>query len=156
MLQPSGTKGLDYGGKTTLLDTIKILQPLWGGNNKYTYSDSIARCWRNADILPVSWNADINNNIGSQLLSNNNKQISLVQCNKLCFLFEQIQVKVSADDSGDTVMLSTFSNSLAYETAINSSDLQVMTLAWNTVEDDPDVIDAEKLMMNYYQLENCM
>ena len=71
-------KGLDYGGKATLLDAMKILQPLWDGDNKYAYSDSSARCWQKADILPASWNADINNNVGSKSLSNNNKRISLV------------------------------------------------------------------------------
>ena len=122
---------------------MKILQPLWDGDNKYVYSDSIARCWWKADILPASWNADINNNVGSKLLSNNIKRISSVQCNELCSLFERIQFKVSAHDSGDSKMLSTFTDLFAYETPMNSSDLQDMALAWNNAEDDPDVIDAE-------------
>ena len=121
-------KGLDYGGKATLLDAMQILLPLWDGDNKYAYSDSIACCWRKADILPASWNADININVGSQSLSNNKKQISLIQCSELCSLFQQIQVKVSADDSGDTNMLSTFTDSFAYETPMNLSDLQVMAV----------------------------
>ena len=98
---------------------------------------------RSLDILPVSWNTDINNNIDSQSLSNKNKQIASVQSNALCSLFDRNRVKVSADDSSDTVMLSTFSNSFAYKNAMNLSDLQVMATAWNTAEDDADVIDAE-------------
>ena len=42
--QPRGMKGLDYDGKATLLDAMKILQPLWDGDKKYAYLDSIARC----------------------------------------------------------------------------------------------------------------
>ena len=69
--QPRGMKGFDYGGKAILLDAMKILQPLWDGDKKYAYLDLIARCWQKADILPASWIADINNNVGSQSLSKN-------------------------------------------------------------------------------------
>ena len=48
-----------------------------------------------------------------------------------------------ADDSGDTEMLSTFTDSFAYEAQMNSLDLQVMAVAWITAENDPDGIDVE-------------
>ena len=62
-LQPSAMKGLDYGGQATVLNAMKILQQSWEWDHKYAYSHSIACCWRKADILPASWNTDINNTL---------------------------------------------------------------------------------------------
>ena len=37
----SGMKGLDYGGKATVLDAMKILQQLWEDDHKYAYIRSL-------------------------------------------------------------------------------------------------------------------
>ena len=93
-LQKAGCRGLAYGGKATVLDAIDILHGIWDGDNKYARKESIGRCWRKAEILPLSWNVEINNNVGSNSLSTNDKQVTIEQCAELCSLFEAIRVKV--------------------------------------------------------------
>ena len=57
-------KELNYDGEAHLLDAMQILLVIWKGDNKYARDGSIVRCSRRADILSVSWNADINNDVG--------------------------------------------------------------------------------------------
>ena len=40
---------------------------------KYVSDWSDFHCWRKADILSVTWNADINNNVGSATLAHRKK-----------------------------------------------------------------------------------
>ena len=63
-LQRVGYKGLMYGGKATLLDATTILKEMWDADNTYARSDGILRCWRKANILPISWELDIENAVG--------------------------------------------------------------------------------------------
>jgi hypothetical protein len=47
-------KGLDVGGKATILDTMILLLKVWNDDSKYASPEAIKRCWRKADILPAS------------------------------------------------------------------------------------------------------
>jgi hypothetical protein len=44
MKMKRGCKGVDYGGKSHLLDTMKILDSIWSNNNRYAREDGIQRC----------------------------------------------------------------------------------------------------------------
>ena len=44
---------------------MELLKSVWEGE-KYVSKESISRWWRKADILPVTWNSDINNNVVSE------------------------------------------------------------------------------------------
>jgi hypothetical protein len=41
MKMKRGCKGVDYGGKPRLLDTMKILDSIWSKNNRYAREDGI-------------------------------------------------------------------------------------------------------------------
>jgi hypothetical protein len=69
-------QGLAYGGKATVLDAVEILNEIWNNDGKYATTDGIMCCWRKADILPISWEANINNEVGSHSLANRDKTIS--------------------------------------------------------------------------------
>jgi hypothetical protein len=44
---------------------MRILKSIWEDDEgKYARVDGIKRCWRKANILPVSWECDINNDVG--------------------------------------------------------------------------------------------
>ena len=47
-----GCRGLDVGGKATLLDAMNILNEIWNKDGKYAEKDSIQRSWRKANIYP--------------------------------------------------------------------------------------------------------
>eukprot|EP00957_Ditylum_brightwellii_P057174 4332124-Ditylum_brightwellii.AAC.1 len=68
---------------------------MWSKDSKYAKVDGIKRCWRKADILPASWNADINNDVGSASLPKGDKKISDKDCDILCSLMKSIQLKAS-------------------------------------------------------------
>jgi hypothetical protein len=48
-----GQRGLDYGGKATILDAMNILDSIWKVDGRYAKEDGIRRCWRKAAILPL-------------------------------------------------------------------------------------------------------
>ena len=51
-----------------------MLQKFWNGDDGKYVSDEIVCCfWRKVDILPVKWNAYINNNVGSATLAHSKK-----------------------------------------------------------------------------------
>lgn len=60
-----GCTGLTYGAHVHLIDAMNILLAIWEGDSKYARNDSILCCWQKVDILPVTWNANINNAVGS-------------------------------------------------------------------------------------------
>ena len=143
--QKDGCKGLAYGGKATVLDAIEILNSIWKGDNKYARKDSIQRCWRKAAILPLSWDVEINSNLGSNSLSTRDKKISNEQCVELCSLFEAIRtrVKVAAVHEGDSNHLAVFDNSFAYEPKMSEENSIIMASQWVLSEDMQHVIDVE-------------
>ena len=55
--------------------------------------ESACHFQRKADILPVTWNSDINKNVGSETLSHSKNFISDDLCNELCNLTEKVEVK---------------------------------------------------------------
>jgi hypothetical protein len=59
--QKLGCKGLQYGGKACVLDTMNLLDNIWSQDGKYASADSICCSWQKADILPPLWMANINN-----------------------------------------------------------------------------------------------
>ena len=59
--QRQGYRGLEYGGKETLLNAMEILKEIWDADAKYVRSVVILRCWRKAKILPISWELEIGN-----------------------------------------------------------------------------------------------
>ena len=71
-----------------------ILQQFWNGDDgKYVSDESACRCCRKSDILPVTLNSDINNNVGSATLSHSKKVISGDPFNDLFNLMAQVTVK---------------------------------------------------------------
>lgn len=62
--QSQGYRGLDYGGKPTLLDDMTIVMMIWNDGEKYATKDGIQRCWRKANVLPTIWDTDINRDLG--------------------------------------------------------------------------------------------
>ena len=69
---------------------MNILHEIWNvkEDGKYVSSDSIRRCWRKASILPVTWETDINNDVGSASLPKKLKMISKEQSDELCELMD--------------------------------------------------------------------
>lgn len=93
--QDRGFKGLDHGGKPTVLDAIIILHALWSNNDKYTTEEGLRRCWRKAAILPVTWNADINNDLGSNSALVDETRISEELQDELCSLIGKLAMQTA-------------------------------------------------------------
>ena len=143
-VQRPGLKGLDFGGKPHLLDCMLILRKVWeNASGMYVTKECIQRCWRKADILPISWNADINNEAGSATVPIRDKKISKEACEDLCSLFKNIRLRaeVEALDTS-TEEGSVFRNSFVTEKEMEKEDLELMVNTWVDVEDRKDVIDS--------------
>lgn len=88
-----GCRGLDVGGKATILDAMMLLLQVWTNEEKYATEDAVKRCWRRADILPVSWNAEINNDVGSKTMPDKSKTISKEEyAEELCDILSKLRV----------------------------------------------------------------
>ena len=92
--QRRGFRGIYYDDKPHLLYCIMMLQKVCNvDDGKYVSDYSAFNYWRKADILPVTWNYDINNNVGSTILAHSKKVISDDICNDLCNLMVDVAVK---------------------------------------------------------------
>lgn len=147
-LQQKGCRGLDYGGKATILDAMKILNGIWSVDGKYAKKDSIRRCWRKAGILLVSWNCEINNDVSqlSNSMQAKDKQISSDDCKQLSELFKRIEIQVMNDKIGKLSQFSALTDSFADKpkvTPMTRADRLAMVEEWACVEDDPIVYNAD-------------
>lgn len=144
--QPAGCKGLAYGGKATVLDAIEIIDRLWKKDDKYARVDGIKRCWRKADILPLSWVQDINNEVGSASVPDKDKRISKEECDELCSLLKSIQIKTSESNVNTATTAYGLADSFASEVEaqnLSNEQWQEMVENWIEIEDDEDIIDKE-------------
>ena len=84
-LQRRGCRGLQHGGKPHILDCMVMLKDVWGGTSgRYVTNESIKRCWRKTDILPETWNLDINNDVGRESIPARQKLLSKEVSDELC------------------------------------------------------------------------
>ena len=142
--QRVGCKGLQFGGKATLLDAIEILKDIWDADAKYARSAGILRCWWKANILPIGWEVDIENAVGRATVSEKDKTLSDEDCEELCLLFERVHasaqsVSVEVTDGTNGLTGSFAEDPVPFE----RDDWRKMANVWAFVEDDPVVLDAE-------------
>jgi hypothetical protein len=119
---------------------MEICDEIWSQDGKYAWLESIQRCWRKADILPVSWMADINNEVRSVSLPESAKKIDGEDCTALCNLMGKLFV-VSKDHAECSAPA--LDGSYVHETALPDNDIAMMMEEWINVEDDPDFQEAE-------------
>lgn len=146
--QRPGCKGLAYGGKATVLDAMKIIHSMWDVDGKYARVDGIKRCWRKADILPASWNADLNNEVGSLSMRESDKKISDEECKTLCNLMKQIQIKAQNTylDTSSYGAGRGFENSFVTDPdayTLSAANWNDMATNWIDIEDDEDIMNEE-------------
>ena len=142
--QKRGCKGVDFGGKPHLLDAMRILKYIWEDDEgKYARVDEIKRCWRKANILPVSWECDINNDVGRSRVPISMKTLNKDDCDNICDLLEQLSVK--AKESGVNVSREAhgLKGSLVSDGSFTKAEMRAMAENWINVEDDRNIIDAE-------------
>jgi hypothetical protein len=93
-LERRGTAGLNCGRKAHILDAMELLDCAWGRHDetaKYATKESILRCWRKADILPVSIQMDYIQAYGS--LSQERETISTENLSDICALMKTLTVR---------------------------------------------------------------
>lgn len=139
--QKRGCRGVKYGGKPHILDCMEMLKTVWDGE-KYVSTESISRCWRKADILPVTWNADINNEVGSASMPERDKVVSDEILNEMCNLMTSVQLKAE-DSAVDTeTVASVLKNTFVTEKEISKEDLFDMIENWIDEEDEEEIADG--------------
>ena len=85
---------------------MTILVGIWSVDGKYAREDGIRRCWRKADILPISMNTEINADLGSNRVSISDKTIDNNTLFDLCQTMTKLHVKAneSALDTNSTAI----------------------------------------------------
>jgi hypothetical protein len=141
MRQRRGCRGLLHGGKATILDPMKVLEEIWQANAKYAKEEGLMRCWRKANILPPSWDADIHNEVGRQSVPEKDKTISTEACNELCGLMQELIMKAKECDTSKAVALKGSVMDDLDESSV--SEIRAMVTNWIDIEDDEDIIAAE-------------
>ena len=135
-----GEKGLVAGQKATVLDAMKILLHIWNNNNKYVSEESIQRCWRKANILPASWEADINNAVGRASVPEKAKRISDDECNQLCDLVTKLTLKAHTTGVKTNTTASALHDSVMEESnLIATDDLHEAVAAWMDVDNKENI-----------------
>jgi hypothetical protein len=137
-----GTRGLSLGGKAHILDAMQIINKIWSVDGKYASEVGIQRCWRKSSILPIDMETTINQDHGSNSVPRSLKTLSTEDCNLLCSLMEMLHVKAQLVDTNSEAYALTGSFA-ADEVAPTRDQLKEMAESWITIEDQPEIIDAE-------------
>jgi len=136
--QKRGCKGIDYGGKPHILDAMEMIASIWMSvEEKYVSDTSVQRCWRKADILPATWNASINNNVGSAKVS----KVDEDTCVDLCNMMKSIKIaaeKVKLDVVSNPI----FDGSFVTDEEFTEEEWEEIGSSWVDVEEDDFVMEA--------------
>ena len=115
------------GGKPYILDCMYLLKAVWKGecDGKYVSEEGIKRCWKKASILPISWEANINADVGRNI-AKYKKTVSNELCLEIYDLMSKMKVKATevcldTNDASGVVHKDTF---VAED--ISSDDLATM------------------------------
>ena len=152
--QKPGQKGIQYGGKPHILDCMTMMKQIWNGEDgKYVSTESIRRCWRKADILPITWNIDINNEVGHASTPEWKKVVSNDTCNELCNLMNSIKLRANECSIDTTTAVgNVFRDTFVTDGDISNDDFHDMAEAWVNIEDNEDmineIIDDELLLVD--------
>jgi DDE superfamily endonuclease/Tc5 transposase DNA-binding domain len=138
-----GQRGLDYGGKATILDAMLILNSIWNIDGRYAKEEGLRRCWRKANILPLDMNTTIDAELGRSHTSIAEKTLKKEDCDQLCQLMSALKVKVT-DASLDCehtayALQGSFVADIEQFTAEDYND---MIENWICIEDEEEVINA--------------
>ena len=139
--QRRGCRGVKYGGKPHILDCMEMLKTIWDGE-KYTSTESISRCWRKANILPATWNADINNAVGSSSIPNRDKIVSDDVLSEMCNLMSSIKLKAEDSNVDTEVVAGVLKDSFVTDKEMKEDDLLDMVENWIDEEDDKEIADG--------------
>jgi hypothetical protein len=136
--QKRGCKGIDYGGKPHILDAMEMITTIWMSvDEKYVSDTSVQRCWRKADILPATWNACIENNVGSRKVS----KVDVDTCSELCSLMKKIKIEAEKVKL-DVVSNPIFDDSFVTDDDFNEEEWEEIGNSWVDLEEDEFVMEA--------------
>ena len=68
---------------------MEILKEIWDADAEYALIDGILQCWWKANILPIGWKINIENEVEKLLMSKNSKTLSDIDYAELCSLFRK-------------------------------------------------------------------
>jgi hypothetical protein len=101
------------------------------------------RCWRKANILPATWDCDINNAVGSASLSVKDKSLSKDACEELCAMMHKLQTKATESGPLNENEAYGLSGSFVGEGTFGLEEMVAMVKNWVLVEDNPVIMDTE-------------
>ena len=137
-----GCRGLEYGGKATILDAMLIIKEIWSMNQKYATEEGIRRCWRKAGILPLAMETEINKDLGHSGTPLGVKTLSKEDCNELCSLMKAVQLQTKSCDLDTNSVPVALQGSFAAEPNLEDKDLMDMVAEWVEAEDDEEMINV--------------
>lgn len=140
--QKRGCRGLDFGGKATILDAMNILKEIWSRDGKYAREGGIRRCWKKANILPIDMQTEISQDLGSLSVPMKDKTLTKEESSELCNLMKALQVKTKDGDLNVDSVAIALQDSFADEQGFTDSDFADMADTWVGVEDVPEVLEA--------------
>jgi hypothetical protein len=120
---------------------------VWGDDTKYATPEAIKRCWRKADILPATWNADINNDVGFATMPDKHKTISKEDCAVICDILSKLKIvschAQSMNDSATNAPALVDSLVNDHGNTLSPDEQEAIICNWMEIEDDPFVQEAE-------------
>ena len=125
-----------------------MLTRIWmSKEEKYVSNTSVQkRCWRKADILPATWNASINNNVGSTKVS---KVDDVDICSELCSLMKYIKVEA------EKVKIDVIRNPIFEESFVTDEELFTQE-EWKEIGKSwMDLLEDHEFVMEVAVAEEC-
>ena len=122
---------------------------IWKSDSKYAKVDGADSCCRKAGIIPPSWNDDINNNVRSASVPNQDSFISAEEFHELCSTMIRVHVgSIIAASKRPSVCSTSPAPDASFITEHDAMTLQNnewtdMIHNWMDIEDNKDLINEE-------------
>ena len=88
----NGSRGIEYGMKPTIKDAMGMVKDAWSS----VTSETIMRCWRKANCLPIIWQQQMNNDSDHAERNYTALQVPHEEILGLCDLLSGIRLKTSS------------------------------------------------------------
>ena len=88
---------------------------------KYDRVDRIKRCWKNSNILPMSWECDINNYFGNSYVPISMNNLNTYYYDNIFHLLEKISVKAKEQGINVSREACGFKGSLSSDCSLKKS-----------------------------------
>ena len=138
-----GCKGMEHCAKANLFNALEMLNTVWSDDDmrNSVKPEGIQRCWTKSGILPATWDADINNDVGRRKCCVGKEHLSFEDTNELCDLFRKMECVANNMKVHDLHEIEALQDSIMMEQRCTDEELKSIVNDWVNIEDNDQMVN---------------